>query len=289
MKKVILIILSCISCSAGPDSGLDSLIGSRIEGAWPAWSPDGKWLIFDGEEYQANWDPSDPNGRLIFIHKEDELHTLTVLDLDSYELTEWYSSNQQIMRPCFSRDGKKVAFLETGETGIRLIDGPGATPVTIHNLAGWGTSIRSIQTSRISDTILYVVVRKDHSNNIESIPFSGGMPDTLLHRKQEVNNGYWIFSASESNNEKMIAYYDAVGNGIYPGTHFEDFQIRIIIRDLNTQTEKALKASAILDYYDFYKQSPINCAFSWSPADDYLANIWVKTNIYYEAIYIDKL
>jgi Tol biopolymer transport system component len=309
LRAILLIFLFFPACSDGPDTGSYSLVGSQIEGTWPAWSPDGKWLaysrhgdlwlrpsaggeeklatILDGAEYQASWNPVGEGGRLVFINLKDDIYRLGIVELNPYKITIIYESHREISRPCFSHDGSRIFFLSHGEPSIKVINDSGREPETLPNENGWGTSLLSLQVSTTEDYLLYAIERPDSISAIESISISGGVPETIISRKGDGLYQYYLRFASESPNGSKIAYYEAI-RCHHPGWAKWSDWLKFSILDLNTGAvtiKKQIVSGTTLEGSPLFTATGAILGYSaaWSPDALFMAYAW------YEAVRSDSV
>jgi Tol biopolymer transport system component len=306
MNKLPLIALAFFACSSGPES--DSLVGSQIDGAWPAWSPDGKWLAYskdgdlllksigggnrlltllDGSEYQPNWDQSSTVGRLTFINLNQGSYKLGTVELDPYKINIMYESRSEISWPCFSPDGSRIFFLKPGEPSINVIINPNLEPETIPNDNGWGNRLWSVQISSSGDKLLYVIERPDSVVAVEIIGMSGGEPETIISRKGDGHYQYFFMFASESPDGSKIAYYEAIRCHYWRLVKWTD-RLNFSILDRNTGStniEKQILSATTVEGSPLFTETGAQLAYStaWSPDDRYLTYAW------YEAVQSDSV
>ena len=172
MKPTALILTLLLTAATG--CGKDDAGGARLfygkdmkqittdGGNFPVWSPDGNniayvnagnlWMISPeggdpvkltdtaGFELNPAWHPDASNPILVFVTRGTDESLIQTLNVQTQELTEIFSINQDMSYPSFSHDGTRIVY--TGASsgyGIRRIPADGsADPVKIENDEGWG-------------------------------------------------------------------------------------------------------------------------------------------------------
>lgn len=147
-----------------PEPGLVQLTHYENQSTEPAWSPDGRYVVFASRH--ENIDPEEPLG-----WHEDELFIIDVSSGDAKRIT--YGPRNE-GEPAWSLDGKTIAFSSSG-TRLCLMRADGShvhcLPIEDANRLAWSPD---------SESLAY-----DDGHEIYLLPVDGGVPAPpaeLLHR-----------------------------------------------------------------------------------------------------------
>ena len=169
-----------------PEMNFNPLTGGGGMADFPAWSPDGKWIVYASDEAGSRdiWKRPIEGGRSERLTTDDEA--------DEYQ-------------PTWSPDGRTVAYASDRDGGsLFLIPADGGDPIQLHYSAG--QPIRGDYPLWAPDgkTIVYNVM-----GDLHGVPFSGGEPSVVVRGTSGTPFAVW------GPEGRRLIYWDRTGGDIH--------------------------------------------------------------------------